>query len=282
MKKKMEENIVEKYKEIESDLIPVMNFLKKNIEQYHEYKGFFTLRSPLIYKPEILFLGYNVGDGHYKETKNLSLCESLYNNTIQLEWFEENSSRGGEINGIWKKFKWYERDKPVNNSLPKNMIDLLYEVAKAKEKFKKESEKNESPYWYEDFGKKIMFTNLYPVATTNIADLTKINNRLSQEEELLEIWKPMKKDNEKLNNWIVRKFFLSKIHKLIKLVQPRIIVCLGKSTMSDFTYGKFEKYDKFFIGNEKDCTVLGFSRSGNWSSIIPELAKKIIENQINI
>ena len=281
-------DLINDYKKIEEDFKPIIVFLENNKEKYPEYKGFFTLQGPLVECPEILFLGYNTGDGAYNEkTENKSAKSipppNLFDESKdkELEWYKKGNARGyfDKSKKWWYAYEWYERDQRINNELPKKMIDLLYNIADIK--FEQKSEKNKLPFWYEDFGQKIMFTNLYPIATTKIKNLEVMLNRLAKEEELKNTWEKHRRENEKFDNWIVRKFFLARIRKMIELVNPKIIVCLGKSTMDDFVYKKFKIENNIYYSNEKVCEsdVLGFSRRGNWSKNIPNIAKQIVDIQ---
>ena len=169
------------------------------------------------------------------------------------------------------------------------MIELLYEIAKIKfpDEYKVEKyDHNKEPFWYKNFGKSIMSTNLYPIATTNTKDLNKILDSLAKEEELKKLWEESKGNDKDINNWTVRKYFIRRVDKLIRLVQPKIIVCLGKTAFNDFTYTYSKDYKgcKIYFKEKKVgdsiIPVIGFSRSGQWSGLIPEIAKKIVEKHM--
>lgn len=151
----------------------------------------------------------------------------------------------------------------------------MYFIAEEKYGVSK-TEKNQRPNWYEDFGKKIMFTNLYPIATKNTTDLMSILNSLSRENELKQYWLDALKNEKKINNWIVRKYFIKRIYEIVNLTSPKIIVCLGMTSYNDFTFSSSRK--KIKINTERknvNCPIIGFSRKGNWSNLIPEIAKEI-------
>lgn len=66
----VKDELKDRYTEIEKKILPVKVFLEdhKNEKHYKDlYKGISTLLSPLVYEPEILFMGINSGDGAYKE-----------------------------------------------------------------------------------------------------------------------------------------------------------------------------------------------------------------------
>lgn len=281
------EQLLDKYSKIEQKIHPIINFLENNKEQKgfkDVYKGIITLQSPIVYKPDILFLGTNPGDGAYNVLNNkkseqvetpLRMIGKDETFLKELNWYEFGNARGGWINEKWIGYKWYQRDKKVNNSFPKRMIDLLYEIAQLQ--YKEEYRKNQyynniKPFWYDTLGKNIMYSNLYPIATTNIGDLYKILNSISKTDELKFMWK----NQEKPNNWDVRLFFIRLIDELINLVKPKSIVCLGKSTFDDFLYQKHQTNKKIYQSNKNNIPVIGFSRRGNWNGLLPDIAKKIV------
>jgi hypothetical protein len=276
-----QEELTNEYLKIESKLLPIKDFLEenKNNSKYHsKYKGFITQLSPVIYQPDILFIGINPGQGAFIENCNNGIKEPPVimlnpNKNIELDWFKDGNARANKKN--WKAFKWYERDKSINNIFVANLIDLLYFIAEEKYGVSK-TEKNQRPNWYEDFGKKIMFTNLYPIATKNTTDLMSILNSLSRENELKQYWLDALKNEKKINNWIVRKYFIKRIYEIVNLTSPKVIVCLGMTSYNDFTFSSSRK--KIKINTERknvNCPIIGFSRKGNWSNLIPEIAKEI-------
>lgn len=296
------EELIEKYGEIEKRIVPIKDFLEKNKDcngYKGLYKGIITLQSPLVFQPEILFIGINAGDGAYNilnPSKNETPLRMIGENEMcfnEFNWFEKGNSRGHfkitKEKKEWMSFEWYQRDQKINNSFPKRMIDLLYETAKIKfpDEYKVEKyDHNKEPFWYKNFGKSIMSTNLYPIATTNTKDLNKTLDSLAQEEELKKLWEETKGNDKDINNWTVRKYFIRRINELIRLVQPKIIVCLGKTAFNDLTYTNSKDYNGsklYFIekkfGDSK-VPVIGFSRSGQWSGLIPEIAKEIVEKQL--
>lgn len=282
----MKNELLEKYKEIEGKILPIKDFLETNKEKANykdNYKGILTLQSPLVNNPEILFLGINPGDGAYNEMNQSSKGNSTPLRMInydersfhELNWFEKGNAHGGNENGRWVKYDWFQRDKKINNSFPKRMIDLLYEVALLKypEKYKKIGYNDSTePFWFEQFGKKIMYTNLYPIATTNIYHLNNILIAMTKDMELMKII-----DKPAPSDWDVKLFFIRIVDELIKLVNPKVIVCLGKTAMNDFLYGKFTSRENLYIGDKYQIPVIGFSRRGNWASKtnISNIAKAI-------
>lgn len=285
-------SLLKKYSEIESRIIPIVNYLESNKNTKGikgVYKGIITLQSPIIYQPEVLFIGVNPGEGAYKVLNNekskeiktpLRMIGKDETFLKELNWYELGNARGGFINDKWQNFKWYQRDEIVNNSFPQRMIDLLYEIARLKfpnDYKENQYDNNSMPFWFETFGKNIMYSNLYPIATLDITDLYKLLNLIVRKNELKVIW-----ENETdPNNWDVRKFFLGLTDELIDLVQPKIIVCMGKSTFDDFLYNSENRIyssnnDKIYTTIKKDIPIIGFSRQGNWSGLLTDIAKKIV------
>ena len=279
-----EQQIFERYSEIEKKIHPIVTFLEDNKDDKRLkglYKGIITMQSPLVYQPEILFLGINPGDGAYiasnKGNKNniktpLRMIGKNEESYKELNWYEEGNARGF-YKDKWHAYKWYQRDKRVNNSFPKRMIDLLYETAALKYPEMYEANKysnTEEPFWFQSFGQSIMYSNLYPIATTNISDLYKILRLLAKEKQLKGMWDTSKTPN----NWNVRLFFLRIVAQLVNLVDPKIIVCLGQSAFNDFTFST-NRGQKIYRGEKNKFPVLGFSRKGNWEGLIPEIAKEI-------
>jgi len=297
--------LLEKYCDIEKRIVPIKDFLENNKDcngYKGHYKGIITLNSPLVFQPEILFIGINSGEGAYKvlnsdseNNRNITPIRMIDQNEMcfkELNWYQKGNARGyfknkKEKTG-WVSFEWYQRNQRINNPFIKNMIEFLYEIAKIKfpEEYKVEKyDHNKEPFWYENFGKSIMSTNLYPIATTNTKDLNKILDSLAEEKELKKYWEESKGNDKDINNWTVRKYFIRRVNELIRLVQPKIIVCLGKTAFNDLTYTNSKDYNGsklYFIEKKIGDTivVIGFSRSGQWSGLIPEVAKKILEKQL--
>jgi hypothetical protein len=285
--KNMNLTLFEKYKEIESKIYPIVYFLQNNNENKDYkglYKGIITLQSPLVSNPDILFLGINSGDGAYNEKNQTSKGNITPLRMIgedersfhELNWFEKGNAHGGNVNGKWVKYEWFQIDKKINNSFPKRMIDLLYEVGRLK--YPEECKnigynKNSEPFWFEQFGKNIMYTNLYPIATTNVYDLNRILISMAKEKVIMKLI-----DKSTPNDWDVKLFFIRVIDELIKLVNPKVIVCLGKTAMNDFLYGKYNTNESIYIGEKHKIPVIGFSRRGNWGAEknIEKIAKEIV------
>jgi hypothetical protein len=292
-----ENELLLEYAKIENKFQPIVEVLdqKKNDHNYlKRYKGITTIKSPLVYKPKVLFIGINEGQGRYKELNNGNSNEIKYPKRMLGEgndnscfktnnWFEKNNAFGGWNNEKdWIKYNWYQTDKKVNNIFTANSIDLLCRLAELiypEEHKKSPITTNKEPFWFEDINKSIMVTNLYPISTENTGDLNKICTYLSKEPSLKEFW-AKEFPNKKINSWLVRIFFIRRVNELIALINPQVIVCMGTTTFKDFTYGKMKvNKKKIFETNhtisDKEYPVIGFSRSGNWSHLMPKLAELI-------
>lgn len=275
------QDLLNRYRNIEEKIYPIKNFLEERKDQkpyYNLYKGIATLQSPIIEKPKILFLGLNPGDGAYqrenwKQNTNKTPLRILGNDECcfnELNWYHKDNAR--------EKANWYDFNASVKNSFPAKMISLIDKVAKKQNgEISSKNKNDEIPFWYETLGKEIMFTNLYPISTTNSSDLKKIHEALIHKNQMRTFFQ--RTNSKRVNEWQVRLFFIGLTDELIDLVKPNIIICLGKQAYHDFTYtsgskGKIVQRQKTIKGNKYD--IVGFSRSGNWSGLIDELASKVI------
>ena len=288
-----QEELLKEYTIIENRISEVVDFFDTHKEEkpYKSYyKGISTLQSPLVYKPDILFVGINNGDGEYEEAKNnkkpIPINACLYGNTPpkEVNWFKDGNARGNFRNPNRIKslgYKWYQRDKVIHNPFPKNMIDLLFEIAKLKyPEANHDYDNKTTPFWYDAFGKNIMYTNLYPVSTTNVDDLKTIHKAFVNEKTLNHLWETSKGKQKKVDEWVVKKYFISSISKLVKLVEPKVIVCMGLEAVENLTFKKYTN-QKVVVAErtfgERKVPVIGFSRNGNWNGRIPEIAKEIAQ-----
>lgn len=276
--------IIDKYIEIEKKLIPIKDLLLSKIdnEKYQRlFKGFITENGPIINSPDILFIGINPGAGAYISANNSDKTNELIypvklttgkNNELFL--FEKNNAYGGVYNKKWNSFEWYQRDKKVNNVFTKRMIDLIDNFARLQYPLQYEQSpwnNNEPPFWYNDISKQLMYINLYPIATTNTSDLHKIFNLLCKDKDILAHF-----GVKSITNWKLRLEFISIVDEFIKLVSPKVIVCLGNQAFNDFNYTRMK--DKTFFAEKYNIPVVGFTRRGNWSPLIPKVSELIVNN----
>ena len=116
--------------------------------RFADWKGVITVNGPVIYQPEILFMGINPGPGLYNETNyrnndnkvpfriltgdsNLYRDESAYplsrlvyrsdGKTIALDWFTKSNYCEGS--------SWYELKIKRGNGFVENMLKIICKVA---------------------------------------------------------------------------------------------------------------------------------------------------------
>lgn len=232
------ETLLDKCKEIEEDYSIIINYLETKC--FEEYKGFQTFNSSILPNPEILFLGINPGPGAFYEINNGQQVETKYPNRLAgsfelLDWYKPGNARGYFVDKKWIPVEWYRRDiKKVNNIFVRNMIDLLFETAgQLSPDWRVEPDSSTLPLWHAGWGRKIMFMNLYPIATRTTNDLYTILNRMAKEDCLFSCWNGI---DGRLDNWKIRRFFICHVYRTIQLLQPRLLVCLGMSAYNDFMF----------------------------------------------
>ena len=229
---------------------PLFDLITEQQDKYREYKGSTTIDSYLCYRPDVLILGYNPGNGKYHDW-NKEGAHLVYTGERPLGIFEWGNANKGA---------WYEMSKPVNNSYPKNILEFLYQYAELR-KWCKEDKAFECPTWMDKAERKIMMMNLYPIGTKDGATLRLLFTKLINENRIPYVGKFS-------SEWDLRKFLLIKLHQFIEqYVKPKSILCLGKSTISDYTWNNYaeSKYKSVFIGKNY-TNVVGVSRSGTWTN----------------
>lgn len=284
MTQEQQKTLIDEYSIIEKRFHPFKEFLEANKEKppYKAlYKGIITLQGPPAYGPEILFVGINAGAGAYNSLNHkgssthqtpLRMIGGDEQFLRELNWYEEGNAHACKVNG--KKHQWYERDKKVNNPFVRRMIDLLYLIADPASAHKSSS--NSLPDWHKGFGQKIMFTNLYPIATSNLSDLNNILKSLLKEKSFCEQLMLPKHDL-----WEIKRYLLRATVELIRLTEPRLIVCMGTTAFNDLTFTNDKKNGPVFWGLKENIPVIGFSRRGNWGAKLPLIAKAIEEVKAN-
>ena len=68
-----------------------------------------------------------------------------------------------------------------------------------------------------------------------------------------------------------------KIERLIRLVNPKVIVCLGTQAFNDLTYTSSKKKATVFRGSKYTYPIIGFSRKWGWNKFIPDIAQAIVD-----
>ena len=249
---------------------PIIDILTDKQEIYrkkYQFKGIITGTSPFIYRPQILFLGYNSSGG---ENYDKLHCEKYIPleprlNEDNLMFFKRNSARGNNS-------EWYKLNQPVNNAFPRKIVDLLYELATLIYP-EKNNEKgtNQEPFWVKNMDNSLMsmmYINLYPIATPDGNSLIRLLGHLKREEGIPECCK--KKE------WNLRKYMVEIMHQMVNVIEPKVIVCMGSQTFHDYTYTKRERHlINDILTDKKRPNIIGFSRKGAWETNIPNIAKAI-------
>lgn len=244
--------------ELELKYRPFFDFLMAHQDEYPEFKGALTIDGYLNYNPDLLVLGLNPAHGPYREwEKHFPL---VYMGERPFELFKSWNSRKGA---------WWEMDKPVNNTYPANTIEFFYTL-QSELGIDPEYGTNKKPSWYNDsFEKSIMTMNLYPIATENGKKLRVLFDRMVKESAIPEI-------AGRVDEWDVRRLFVHLMHQFIEIyVNPKVIVCLGSQTMSDYCWGAFEVDSDGILESAKYPNVIGIRRSGTWSKRAKKAAKKV-------
>lgn len=230
---------------------PLFDLYTENQSEYPEYQGASTIDGYLSYKPDVLILGYNPAHGKYHDW-NKNGAHLVYTGERPLGIFEwGNANKNGA---------WYEMSKPVGNSYPRNILEFLFKLAELRNWEKIEST-DRRPSWGNHAENVIMKMNLYPIGTEDGDTLRNLFTKTIAKNAV-----PY--DSIFEDEWALRKHLLYKLHQFIdKYVKPKAILCLGKSTISDYSWGEFSQsnYDGVFVGkNYKN--VVGVSRTGTWTS----------------
>ena len=232
---------------------PLFDLYTENQSEYSEYQGASTIDGYLSYKPDVLILGYNPAHGKYHDW-NKNGAHLVYTGERPLGIFEwGNANKNGE---------WYEMSKPKKHPYLKDILEFLFKLAELRNWEKRESA-NKRPSWKNHAEKAIMIMNLYPIGTKNGKTLRNLFTKTIAKNAV-----PY--DSIFENEWALRKHLLYKLHQFVdKYVKPKAILCLGKSTISDYCWGgenfSQSNYDGVFVGkNYKN--VVGVSRAGTWTS----------------
>lgn len=250
--------------ELQKEFTPFKDFLIENQfkELYKDFRGFDASPSKLIFQPKVLFLGYNpTGSKDWQLLEHhphLPLEPHL--NEERLMFFQWNSARKGA--------DWFQLDKQPNNSLPRQIVDLLYNlVSLCHPERNNEKGTNKEPYWSKEFENQMMFLNLYPIATKDGKTMVSLFKKICKEDSFTKKFK---------NEWQLRMFFIGIMHRMIKLIDPNLIICMGAQTFHDYTYSIRQKHSiKEIFTSPKYDNIIGFSRKGSWEGNIPNLAQEI-------
>ena len=228
----------QKYLEVSKEIDSIRNNINSNLDQYPDYLGWFDLRSPLIYNPDILFIGINFGPGRFvlenrnnwdKEAKRLKdESKKRYPKDLEipwrshLEWIKPGNARrkSDDNNKDEKEAEWWDSSKKMKNFFVYYMCELLVRIYRHEYSYPNVSRKELTDV----FEKNVMATNLFPMSTFNIGGL----NRLI-------------KSYEKNNHIDITKVCRKHIADLIQLVNPHCVVLLGKTIEDDLSFALHDK-----------------------------------------
>lgn len=256
---------------------PYFDYLTEHQDEYPDYKGAVTIDGYLNYEPEVLLLSYNPANGKYRDW-NKDGAHLVYTGERPFALFDKNHAR---INRDPEKdAEWWETDQKRHFSFLASTIDFIYAYKKAMNDGHIDYEKHKRPIWANKIEEQIMCLNIYPIATKNCTGLKRVFTKISKH-TIPEI-------ESKNNEWEIRKVFVSKMHSFIEgYVKPKAILCLGKQTISDYTYGKFEEiididvdgvYRGKCINEAEDYTnIIGIDRSGSWTKRAEKAGELIAE-----
>lgn len=255
----------ETFFELQSQYKQFIDVLMEKQELYrtkYDFRGIEASPSPLIYQPNILFLGYNPAGGRdWRQLKeNLPLTPHLKEEEIMF--FRKNTARRGE---------WFELNKPMNNPFPCKIVNLLYELASLiYPEQSNEKGTNKEPHWAHNREMSMMYLNLYPIATTNGNALISLCKKLCRENGI-------PADCQK-SEWEVRRYMVRIMHQMVKLLDPKVVVCMGAQTFHDYTYTSRKNHSIHdILTSENYPNVIGFSRRGAWDGNISHIAKEIYQ-----
>ena len=254
----------EAFYKLEKKYRPYFDLFVENQKTYTEYRGGVTLDGYLNYNPDILLLAYNPEHGLHREWQYKK--EHLVNmGERPFSIFQRRNAR--------KNGEWWEIEKKRCNDFPANIIELLFSYEEASEE-KAERGTKSSPKWFNGFEKKIMVLNLYPFGTNNGKELQSMFKKMINDSNFTE----RNAYPAECKEWDIRKHFVKLMRDFIfTYIEPKCIVCLGKSTISDFTYGEYDNLSEGLYESKKDKKIIGINRRGNWTKRAKEAGKKAAE-----
>lgn len=289
----MDKNLIEGLTQIENRYLPIIKILENKSEYKGLYKGFMTFQSEINSNPEILFLGINPGDGAFNEKNNINksskeivfpkriISDVTYLKDLKLDWFKKGVSRGEFIEKKWLAYDWFENKNKINNSFPARMIDLLFSYTEKLHPDKKSQRDVIIKIIENEIQNKIVYANICPIATKSIKELNEIINKLSKEEGIEKIIG----SNGVATPNILKNFFRQRTIDFINEINPKVVVLLGHTAYQNLTLlndYKGKKVIKKRIQLRKNDSIkykiISFSRQGNWSTLIDDITKEIIED----
>lgn len=224
---------------------PLFDLLTEHQDEYPEYTGGFTIDSMLRYQPDVLLLGYNPAHGKYEDWKKDG-AHLAYTGERPFGPFEPNNAK--------------------NNSYIRNIIEFLCELKNSQNNWTSFAE-SEDARWVE---KHVMVMNLYPIGTKDGATLQGLFSKLVARRSI-----PFAGTFE--SEWAVRKHLLAALHHFVDThVKPKAILCLGKSTISDYSWNHYSMTEHQGVFRATNyANVYGVSRRGTWTGRAKDAARLI-------
>ena len=162
--------------------------------------------------------------------------------------------------------EWWETSKTQCNSFPANIIELLFSYEEALGNDAERGSKSR-PKWFDSIEKRIMMLNLYPFGTENGDALISMFNKLVVDTNFTE-------RESYTTEWKVRRHFVKLMRDFIfTYIKPKCIICLGRTTISDFTSGEFHEPREGYYESNEYKNIIGVSRRGNWAERAREVGK---------
>lgn len=282
----MKNELLNEIQEVEKRYLPIKAIIENSSAYKELYKGIISIQSPIISNPDILFIGINPGEGAFLEKKHKQSDKVKYPSRltrdyksadkIPFDWLKEGNARGEFKDSSWVPYKWWNRQKPVNNEFPKGMIDMLYAIGA--EQF--DIQQSETPTLFieklkEELIPKVMYTNVNPIASKTTKELDEIIGELVEEPSLKNHWshKPV----DKVTSKVVKNFFRQRTFDVINVLKPKVVVCLGNTVYKELCYQSSSAavHSNTYEVRGEQYPFVTFSRQGNWSSRITKVAKEV-------
>lgn len=286
----MDNNLINTLVSIENRYSPIIEILERKSEYSQLYKGFMTFQSEVNPNPDILFLGINPGNGAFNEKNNFSneiifpkrlISDANYLDDLKLDWLKKGVSRGEFIKKKWHAYDWFKNEEKINNSFPARMIELLILYTEKLHAEKNLSRKDIIDVIENKIQSKVVYSNIYPIATESTKQLNEIINKLSKEKDIEKIIGI----NVKATPSNIKNFFRQRTIDFINELNPKTIVLLGHTAYKDLTlfndykgHKMIKKIIQLRKNDQKKYKIISFSRQGNWSTLIENIATAIIED----
>ena len=219
------------YLKVFEQIKPYLDDMRDNWHLYPYYRGWADIDSPIIFKPDILFIGINRGDGRFrswnwnKKKINYSLPPDYPTPwRSHLHYTEKGTARNNE---------WWD-NSPLRNMFPYTICELLVRVYRNFNEYAFSYPRKELTSVFES---KVMATNVYTMVTSEASEL-----------------RHLMKDYHKNTGINIKQLCKKRLKELIKLTQPKVVVLLGKTVEKDIVY----------IMNDLQQPYICISRQRGW------------------